>query len=71
MASAGLHLGDAARMPYREGVFDLIAVSMALHEMAPVTRSAVIEEARRRSLRPGGNCWSSIIIPDRSAFRSD
>ena len=30
--SAGLYLGDAARMPYREGVFDLIAVSMALHE---------------------------------------
>ena len=44
---AGLYLGDAARMPYREGVFDLIAVSMALHEMAPITRSAVIEEARR------------------------
>ena len=45
--SAGLYLGDAARMPYREGVFDLIAVSMALHEMSPATRSAVIEEARR------------------------
>ncbi|MGA9260627.1 MAG: class I SAM-dependent methyltransferase, partial [Desulfobacterales bacterium] len=45
--SAGLYLGDAARMPYRAGVFDLIAVSMALHEMAPATRSAVIEEARR------------------------
>ena len=45
--SAGLYLGDAARMPYREGVFDLISVSMALHEMAPATRSAVIEEARR------------------------
>lgn len=45
--SAGLYLGDAARMPYREGVFDLIAVSMALHEMAPATRAAVIEEARR------------------------
>ena len=44
---AGLYLGDAARMPYREGVFDLIAINMALHEMAPITRSAVIEEARR------------------------
>lgn len=45
--SAGLYLGDAARMPFRKGVFDLIAISMALHEMAPITRSAVIEEARR------------------------
>ncbi len=45
--AAGLSLGDAARMPFRERVFDLIAVSMALHEMDPATRSAVVAETRR------------------------
>ncbi|MFZ0612364.1 MAG: class I SAM-dependent methyltransferase [Desulfobacterales bacterium] len=44
---AGLNFGDAARAPFRAGAFDLIALTMALHEMAPATRSAVIEEARR------------------------
>ncbi|MFZ0242261.1 MAG: class I SAM-dependent methyltransferase [Desulfobacterales bacterium] len=53
-AGAGLNFGDAARAPFREGVFDLIAVTMALHEMAPATRSAVIEEARRL-LAAGGH----------------
>ncbi len=46
-AGAGLNYGDAARAPFRAGAFDLIAVIMALHEMAPAARSAVIEEARR------------------------
>lgn len=46
-AGAGLSFGDAARTPFRARVFDLIAFTMALHEMAPTTRSAVIEEARR------------------------
>lgn len=46
-AGAGLSFGDAARAPFRARSFDLIVSTMALHEMAPAARSAVIEEARR------------------------
>lgn len=43
----GLARGDGGRMPYRSGAFDLVLMAMVLHEMAPTTRSAVLDEARR------------------------
>lgn len=39
--------GDAGRMPFHSCSFDLILMTMALHEMAPATRSAVLDESRR------------------------
>jgi ubiquinone/menaquinone biosynthesis C-methylase UbiE len=42
-----LALGDAGRMPFRSRAFDLVLMTMALHEMAPATRSAVLDESRR------------------------
>lgn len=45
--SARLELGDAARMPFEDQKFDLILCMLALHEMAPQTRSAIFAEMRR------------------------
>jgi ubiquinone/menaquinone biosynthesis C-methylase UbiE len=44
---ANLYLGDAANMPYEDNKFDLITISMVLHEMPQAVRSAVIKELRR------------------------
>ncbi|MFC1706225.1 class I SAM-dependent methyltransferase [Planctomycetota bacterium] len=38
-------LGDASRMPFCAGRFDVIVTSLVLHEMSPATRSAVLKEA--------------------------
>lgn len=53
-AEAHLHLGDAAGMPYADGSFDLVTAMLALHEMNPATRSAVIGEMKR-VLKPSGS----------------
>ncbi len=45
--AAELQLGDATDMPYEEDKFDLIITMLALHEMPPETRSAVITEMKR------------------------
>jgi len=45
--SVFLHEGDAARMPFQSGIFDLAVISMALHELHPNSRSAIIQEIRR------------------------
>lgn len=50
---AELHQGDAAHMPYENGTFDLVMVTLTLHEMPPQTRSAVLDEMTR-VLKPGG-----------------
>ena len=44
---AHLHLGDAARMPFADAAFDLVVMTMVLHEMPPQLRSAVLAEAIR------------------------
>jgi len=44
---ADLRLGDATRMPYSDGVFDLVTIVLALHEMPPPDRSAVLHEIKR------------------------
>jgi len=44
---AKLHLGDASDMPYSDQSFDLVSSMLALHEMDPGTRSAVIGEMKR------------------------
>ena len=46
-AGVNLHLGDASKMPYPDGNFDLIIMSTVLHEMPPTVRSAVIDESKR------------------------
>jgi ubiquinone/menaquinone biosynthesis C-methylase UbiE len=46
-------LGDARRLPWREGRFELVGVSYLLHLLEPAGARAVLEEARR-VLVPGG-----------------
>jgi ubiquinone/menaquinone biosynthesis C-methylase UbiE len=44
---AGVALGDASHLPHARHTFDLILMSMMLHEISEETRSAVIAEACR------------------------
>ncbi|MFC1547255.1 class I SAM-dependent methyltransferase [Candidatus Neomarinimicrobiota bacterium] len=44
---AQLLLGDASRMPYPDASYDMVMVTLALHEMPPATRLAVLGEMRR------------------------
>ncbi len=50
---ADLQLGDAARMPYPDGAFDLVLATTVLHEMPPEARGTVLDEMKR-VLRPDG-----------------
>ncbi len=58
-SQAQLHDGDATAMPYPEGQFDWVVLTFVLHEMAPQTRSSVLEEAKR-VLHPSGR----ILVVD-------
>ncbi len=44
---ASIHIGDASRLPYGKRVFDLIIMSMTLHEMPSSVRPTVLNEACR------------------------
>jgi ubiquinone/menaquinone biosynthesis C-methylase UbiE len=44
---AHLDLGDATSLPYADGTFDIVSCKLALHEMPPEARRAVVAEARR------------------------
>ncbi|MBA7589801.1 2-methoxy-6-polyprenyl-1,4-benzoquinol methylase, mitochondrial [subsurface metagenome] len=44
---AELRLGDAAKMPYENGTFDLVLCMLVLHEMDQPTRTSVIAEMKR------------------------
>ena len=46
-AAAQLNLGDATRMPYADRRFDLVSCKLALHEMPPGMRAAVLGETKR------------------------
>ena len=50
---ATLHLGDASQMPYEDGTFDLVIITLTLHEMPTHTRSAVLSEIKRVLLQSG------------------
>lgn len=43
----GLHLGDAAMMPYADNSFDLVVSTLVLHEMSPDLRSSALNEIKR------------------------
>ncbi len=45
--AANLSEADASQMPYTDGSFDLVTVTLALHEMPQPTRWAVISEIKR------------------------
>jgi ubiquinone/menaquinone biosynthesis C-methylase UbiE len=44
---ADLRLEDASHMSFAGGMFDLVTIVLALHEMSPAVRSAVLLECRR------------------------
>lgn len=50
---ARLHRGDATRLPYPDGVFDLALAMLTLHEMPRAARPTVLVEMLR-VLRPAG-----------------
>ena len=45
--SLNLCRGNAGRMPYRNQTFDLILLTMMLHEIPPDTRSVILSETER------------------------
>jgi ubiquinone/menaquinone biosynthesis C-methylase UbiE len=52
-AGADLRLGDATRMPFSDGSFDLALTTLVLHEMRPAVRAATVREVKR-VLKPEG-----------------
>jgi len=52
-ADADLHLGDARQMPFADDSFDLVTISLAIHEMRQAMREGVLSEMKR-VLRPDG-----------------
>ena len=52
--AAHLSLGDASRTPYPDNSFDLVTVSMVLHELDPSVRTSVMNEIKR-CLKSEGN----------------
>ncbi len=85
--STQLDLGDATRMPYPDGKFDLVTAMLTLHETSPETRSAVMREIKRVSRRDGrillidfhpgpyqfleGWIWRAIIVLSELAAGSE
>lgn len=57
-----LHRGDAARLPYADGRFDLVIAMLTLHEMPRAIRSAVMDEIRR-VLKPRGRLLLTDFHP--------
>ena len=51
--AADLRLGDATRVPFEDGSFNLVTATMVLHEMAPETRARVMGEMKRVLERGG------------------
>lgn len=45
--------GDAARLPFADGAFDLVLATLVLHEMTPAARPAVLADMTR-VLHPAG-----------------
>jgi len=39
--------GDAARLPFKDGTFRAVTVSLGLHDKSPAVRSAMMREAKR------------------------
>lgn len=54
---ADFHHGSATEMPYPDGKFDLATCMLALHEMDPDIRSAVVEEMKRVIKSEGRILW--------------
>lgn len=50
---AEIHLGDAARMPYEDGQFDLVMSSLVIHELDEPTRTAIFQEMMRVAGKDG------------------
>jgi len=66
-ASGRRVLGDALRLPMRDGVFDAAVCAFALRDVADQTR--MLEEMRRVT-RPGGRmAILEIGVPEREPFR--
>lgn len=52
-SQAGLVLGDGGLMPFADDSFDVVTVTMMLHELRPRTRTAVLNDMAR-VVRPSG-----------------
>ncbi len=61
------HLSDATDTPFPDGSFDVIIISLALHEKDPVTRDRVLREAARL-LRGDGRLIIADYFIDRRTF---
>ncbi len=45
--AATLHLRDATQMPFADGMFDMVTMSLVLHEMPHHVRSGTLDEIKR------------------------
>jgi demethylmenaquinone methyltransferase/2-methoxy-6-polyprenyl-1,4-benzoquinol methylase len=52
-------LGNAAHMPFDDHSFDLVSISMALHEKEPALQDAIVKEMRRVVKKNG-----ALVIAD-------
>lgn len=59
---------DAANLPFKEGSFDCVTSTLALHEKDFQTRRRILGEARR-VLAPGENCSWWILSPPAAPCR--
>lgn len=61
---------DASRMDFEDDCFDVVTISLGLHDMPPDIRTAVLQEARR-VLKPEGKLYiMEYDLPDNKLLRS-
>ena len=61
-----LQEGDARRLPFADGTFDVVSASYLLHVLDAADRRAVVAEVAR-VLRPGGRVGTLTVAPPLSA----
>ena len=61
--NASFQVADAQQLPFREGLFDYVTVSLALHEKGRATRDAVISEMERLAKDEGGLVFVDFAVP--------
>jgi len=64
------HLSDAKDTPFPDGSFDVIIISLALHEKDPATRDLVLREAARLLRKDGRLIIADYFIDRRTFFLS-
>ncbi len=62
--------GDASNLPFESDKFDIISITLALHEMDPDIRSKVIKEMLRVTKKQGKIIIADYAVPEKMVFKS-